>query len=95
MTGIERLRELGGAVSNGVRLYDVTSRDYDEREGLSDKNCGGFLGEIVTDIADHIEREADVETVRADAMEAWRWVRKRGGLETLQLHEETFADMMR
>ena len=57
MTGIERLRELGGAVSHGVRLYDVTSRDYDEREGLSYKNCGGFLGEIVSDIADQIERE--------------------------------------
>ena len=79
MTGIERLRELGGAVSNGVMLYDVTSRDYDEREWLSDKNCGGFLGEIVADIADQIEREHAV----ADKKEhdAATWVRDHGGLD--------------
>ena len=49
----------------------------------------------IADIADQIERESDVETVRSDAMEAWRWVRRRGGIETLELHEETFADLMR
>ena len=82
MTGIERLRELGGAVSHGVRLYDVTSRDYDEREGLSYKNCGGFLGEIVSDIADQIERDHNVSD-REDR-EAVAWVRDHGGLDSVK-----------
>ena len=82
MTGIERLRELGGAVSHVVMLYDVTSRDYDEREGLSYKNCGGFLGEIVSDIADQIERERNV--CDREEHEAASWVREHGGLERVK-----------
>ena len=95
MTGIERLRELGGAVSHGVRLYDVTSRDYDEREGLSYRNCGGFLGEIVSDIADQIEREQrrdpaeDVSVSAYDLLPqedrgAIAWVREHGGLDSVK-----------
>ena len=97
MTGIERLREFGGAVSRDVRLYDVTSRDYDEREGLSAEHDGGLLGEIVEDIADQIEREtqpksdpaADVsmsayDLLPPDERGAIAWVRERGGLDAVK-----------
>ena len=33
-----------------------------------------------------IERESDVETVRSDAMDAWRWVRDHGGLSHVKEH---------
>lgn len=69
------------------------------RRLASDMRDSGWrrMHDDLAEIADKIEREygRSAETVRADAMEAWRWVRKRGGLATLQLHEETFADMMR
>lgn len=38
-------------------------------------------GQKLLDIADQIEREADVETVRSDVMKAWEWVRAHGGLD--------------
>lgn len=69
------------------------------RRLASDMRDSGWqrMHDDLAEIADLIEREygRSAETVRSDAMEAWRWVRKRGGLATLQLHEETFADMMR
>ena len=69
------------------------------RRLASDMRDSGWqrMHDDLANIADLIEREygRSAETVRADAMEAWRWVRKRGGLATLQLHEKTFADMMR
>lgn len=79
MTGIERLRELADGM-NYRSVWSCTDADYCERHGLSLANDGGQLGAVLTDIADQIEREADVETVRADAMEAWRWVCDHGGL---------------
>lgn len=46
-------------------------------------------GAKLLEIAEQIEREledercSDVETVRSDAMEAWRWVREHGGVDEL------------
>ena len=46
------------------------------------------------DIADQIERESDVETVRSDAMEAWQWVREHGGLDRIQTMVATLGDTL-
>lgn len=94
MTGIERLRELASGI-NPRSVWSVTSDEYDNAHGLDVEHKGGQLRDFLAAIADQIERESDVETVRSDAMEAWRWVCRHGGLAMLQLHEETFADMMR
>ena len=93
MTGIERLRKLSGDLIHR-RLWVVLAEGTEEDWGCFQSD-GRTVNDELLSIADQIERESDVETVRSDAMEALRWVRKRGGLATLQLHEETFMDMMR
>lgn len=83
MTGIERLRELSKGMHNhGMTVWQLTDDAYEERFGVT--KHGPTIKNFLSDIADQIEREADVETVRSDAMEAWRWVCDHGGLENVR-----------
>ena len=76
MTGIERLRRL-------IEDYRA-GRECDGLECTA-LSCGKCMAKNVLEpIADQIEREADVETVRSEAMEAWRWVREHGGLDAVK-----------
>lgn len=80
MTGIERLRELSKGMHNHrVTVWQLTDDAYEERFGVT--KHGPTIKNFLSDIADQIERESDVETVRSDAMEAWEWVREHGGLD--------------
>ena len=77
MTGIQRLRKL-------IEDYRA-GRECDGFE-CTELSCGKCMAKNVLEpIADQIERESDVETVRSEAMEAWRWVREHGGLEKIKL----------
>ena len=78
MTGIERLRKLSeDVVYTSLWNTLLAGREDDwDCERCDDKT----LKDTLTAIADQIERESDVETVRSDAMEAWEWVRDHGGL---------------
>lgn len=81
MTGIERLRKLSediGYKSLWSALMYGREDDWDCKE-YDGKTLDGTL----TAIADQIERESDVETVRSDAMRAWEWVREHGGVDEL------------
>lgn len=79
MTGIERLRELSKGMHNHrITVWQLTDDAYEERFGVT--KHGPTIKNFLSDIADQIERESDVETVRSDAMEAWRWVCDHGGL---------------
>ena len=65
----------------GIERLREHGDKYQERlEGLAND----MRAEVYA-IADQIERESDVETVRSDAMEAWRWVREHGGIEKVKL----------
>lgn len=82
MTGIERLRKLSKDLercSLWVALVAGTEKDW---------NCNQYDDKTITDelldISDQIEAEQDVETVRADAMRAWEWVRDHGGLDEVR-----------
>lgn len=80
MTGIERLRKLSKGMHNhGMTVWQLTDDAYAERFGVT--KHGPTIKNFLSDIADQIERESDVETVRSDAMEAWEWVRAHGGLD--------------
>ena len=77
MTGIQRLRKI-------IEDYRA-GRECDGFE-CTELSCGKCMAKNVLEpIADQIERESDVETVRSEAMEAWRWVREHGGLEKIKL----------
>ena len=76
MTGIQRLRKL-------IEDYRA-GRECDGVE-CTELSCGKCMAKNVLEpIADQIERESDVETVRSEAMDAWRWVREHGGLEKIK-----------
>ena len=83
MTGIERLRELSKGMHNHrMTVWQLTDDAYEERFGVT--KHGPTIKNFLSDIADQIERESDVETVRSDAMEAWEWVREHGGLDRVK-----------
>lgn len=58
-------------------------------------------GAKLLDIAEQIEREledercSDIETVRSDAMEAWRWVREHGGLDHVRVEWSIRSNLKR
>lgn len=82
MTGIERLRKLSNdmlSLSLWVRFTTGTEKDWDCYQG-----DGRTVNNELLSIADQIERESDVETVRSDAMRAWEWVREHGGLDAVR-----------
>lgn len=87
MTGIERLRELVGGIILVTAVCHVTRTSYD-REHMGEAEVR--LRDLLADIADQIEAEQDVETVRRDAMEAWEWVRRRGGLAQVEMDYAVF-----
>ena len=57
MTGIERLRELADGVYRCHSVWSLTREEYEAEHGLSEKDNGGPLGDVLNDIADQIERE--------------------------------------
>lgn len=90
MTGIERLRELAGGISQHS-VWSVTREEYDNAHGLDVEHKGGQLRDLLADIADQIEREqrrdqaSDVsvsayDLLPADDRDAIAWVREHGGL---------------
>lgn len=83
MTGIERLRRLD---RENEELRDMLNQ-VAWRLGLGDEvhyySGDNYLAcqlRVLDAINGLIERESDVETVRSDAMDAWRWVCDHGGL---------------
>ena len=59
-------------------------------EGMEDSPVARWARELREALAGHEDEEVeDVATVRADAMEAWRWVREHGGLEMVKSLIET------
>lgn len=73
MTGIERLRQMAEDFKSVKTSEHCTF--------IVNTWRGRYIDDAIDDIADQIEREADVETVRSDAMRAWEWVREHGGLD--------------
>ena len=86
MTGIERLRELIDSVDSTNTLWSITSREYDETNGLT-STSSPKLRDVLTSIADQISRkQADrsdeiAETFRREVSEAYEWVREHGADE--------------
>ncbi len=83
MTGIERLSRLD---RENEELRDMLNQ-VAWRLGLGDEvhyySGDNYLAcqlRVLDAINDLIERESDAETVRSDAMDAWRWVCDHGGL---------------
>ena len=77
-------REQGGRVSRMRVLSVVTDmeRHVLGHEGMEDSPVARWARELREALAGHEDEEVmDVATVRADAMEAWRWVREHGGLD--------------
>lgn len=80
-------REQGERVSR-VRILAVVTkmeRHVLGHEGMEDSPVARWARELREALAGHEDEEVeDVATVRADAMEAWRWVREHGGLEKVR-----------
>lgn len=86
MTDTERLRRLD---RENEELRDMLNQ-VAWRLGLGDEvhyYADNYLAcqlRVLDAIEGLTERESDVETVRSDAMEAWRWVCDHGGLENVR-----------
>lgn len=82
-------REQGERVSR-VRILAVVTkmeRHCLGHEGMEDSPVARWARELRAALGGRDEEEVtDVATVRADAMEAWRWVREHGGLDYV-MHE--------
>lgn len=83
MTGIERLSRLD---RENEELRDMLNQVAwhlglgDEVHYYSGDNYAACQSRVLDAVDGLAGRESDVETVRADAMEAWEWVREHGGL---------------
>lgn len=66
----------------------------DEVHYYSGDNYAACQSRVLDAVDGLAGREADAETVRADAMEAWRWVREHGGLDHVRTMVATLGDTL-
>lgn len=89
MTDTERLRRLD---KENEELRDMLNQVAwrlglgDEVHYYSGDNYAACQSRVLDAVDGLAGRESDVETVRSDAMDAWRWVREHGGLSHVKEH---------